>query len=349
MKFFNISLMLCCIILGSACSSGEKDNSPAVSPSPDTLVLALDWSPNILHAGIFLALEQHTFSEADLVVEWFSPERDNYQKKPIQRLVDGEVDLCIGPSEHLMFYGWGEEKNQPQALAVASLLSQAQSAFVSHRSADISSPADWPAHTYIGYDTPLESAIIQSMIQNSGGEGTMEVVQPGRLQVWDAFLEREGSVAWIFSHWEGQLAATQGIDLDYFYPAEYGVPYGYSSVLMARAQISEQKGEAIQRFLAILSATYSELAASENIPEMAERLCSFIDHPNFSDKEMIAAALSDIQAAFSVEVDMDWGQMQERRWASYLEWMRENDLVPNPVGRVPPTDWFTHEYLPKVR
>jgi ABC-type nitrate/sulfonate/bicarbonate transport system substrate-binding protein len=314
--------------------------------SHDTLVLALDWSPNILHAGFFLALEQDAFSEANLVIEWFSPETDNYQKKPIQRLMDGEVDLCIGPSEHLMFYAYDEKNMKPEARAIASLLSKGQSAFVSHQIAGMRNPANWPGNTYIGYDTPLETAIIQSMVEYSGGKGMVQMVQPGRLQVWDAFLEKGNSIAWIFSHWEGQLAKMQGVELDYFYPEEYGVPYGYSSVIMAGNQLSKEKKEQLKKFLSVLSNSYSKLATTENIPKMAGLLCSFVDHPNFSDKKMIAAALSDIQPALSTEGNRVWGEMKEQRWAAYINWMRQNELIPDQVAKVPSADWYTHEYLP---
>src|SRR6056297_1293186 len=174
-----------------ACQPSEQQASKKDSAQVklDTLRIALDWRPNILHSGFFLAQSRSAYKEAGLYVDWFTPEIDNYQKKPILRLLDGEADLSIGPSEHLFYYALDTSSGSPQAEAVASLLSKPQSAFAVHGEASIKSPAYWSSVQYIGYDTPLEEAIIGSMVRKAGGKNMPEVVQPGRLAVWEAFLK----------------------------------------------------------------------------------------------------------------------------------------------------------------
>jgi len=54
--------------------------------------VALDWTPNTIHSGLFLAKETGIYEKHGLQVELLSPGPD-YDKTPARRLQDGEVDL----------------------------------------------------------------------------------------------------------------------------------------------------------------------------------------------------------------------------------------------------------------
>jgi NitT/TauT family transport system substrate-binding protein len=328
-----------------ACQSNDKqalDNKPEVKKL-DTLKIALDWRPNILHSGIFLAQARSAYQEAGLLVEWFTPEVDNYQKKPILRLLDQEADLSMGPSEHLFYYAI-DSSTGPKAEAIASLLSKPQSAFAVHADSDIQSPASWAQLQYIGYDTPLEEAIIQSMVENAGGRKMPEIVQPGRLAVWDAFLAEPRGIAWIFTHWEGQMSPKK---LNFFSPNDWGVPYGYSSVIMARKNRDAKLDTLIQTFLTVTMAHYVELAQAKEKEKrsLCAELVEQVDHPNYSSPELILQTLEDIQHAFYAEQTDNWGRMDPTRWKAYLNWISENQLLDSVSEKIPAEAWYTHTFL----
>jgi ABC-type nitrate/sulfonate/bicarbonate transport system substrate-binding protein len=337
------------ITLLASCERPETSKKQAApAPVTDTLRLALDWSPNILHAGIFLAEARSEFQKEGLHLHWFSTEVDNYQKKPILRLLDGEVDLSIGPSEHLFYYAADSNDMEPRAEAVASLLSQPQSAFAVKADTEVYSPSDWSDLEYMGYDTPLEEAIIQAMIKKSGGQQLPERVQPGRLQVWDAFLSRPDALVWIFTHWEGQMSEEE---LRYFYPNEWGVPYGYSSVLMARKKRTAEEDRRIRKFLKVIKPHYQLLASAEKEEKTAivEELTAFISHSNYSSPELIERAWDDIQDAFYADRPEEWGEEKPIRWEKYLEWIQSNQLVDSSHVSTDPSDWFTNDLLEAVK
>lgn len=329
-----------------ACQSTEKQTAENDSQPTgfDTVRIALDWRPNILHSGIFLAQARSAYKEAGLVVDWFTPEIDNYQKKPILRLLDKEADLSIGPSEHLFYYAIDSSSAKPKAEAIASLLSRPQSAFAVHAESKIKSPADWDQLQYIGYDTPLEEAIIQSMVENAGGNEMPKIVQPGRLAVWDAFLKEPRGIAWIFTHWEGQMSSKK---LTFFSPNDWGVPYGYSSVIMARKNRDPELDTLIQTFLNVTKAHYLELAeATEQEKRMlCEELVGQVDHPNYSSAEFIMKTLQDIQAAFYTDQPENWGEMDLNRWKNYLDWIAANQLLNSASENTRAEIWYTHTLL----
>lgn len=313
--------------------TGEKDEESKLTNNTehlnetkevlDTLRVALDWSPNVLHAGIFYADASGLLKENGIYLDWFTTEIDNYQKKPIQRLLDREVDLAVGPSEHLFFYG--DTSNQDYAVAIATILQKGLSAFVVKKESGIASPKDLDGKTYVGYKTPLEQEILSAMIKNDGGKGDFLSITPPRLDVWDAFLNDKGDAAWIFLNWEGALAAHDGIKLNYFYPNEFGVPYGYSSVIMANKRRDSAQNKVIKRFLKVLSNSHKKLATME-ANEVVEMLQNYSDHKNFKDKELVLQAWMNIEDAF-LNDSGQWGKMSDERWTDYYNWILQTKNV----------------------
>jgi len=344
---FNLKIVfpIVIVLLSTLSCDQPRDKKATTEPVPlDTLRLALDWSPNILHAGIFLAEARSAFEAEGLYLDWFTPEIDDYQKKPILRLLDKEVDLAIGPSEHLFYYALDSHNVHPRAEAIATLLSKHQSAFAVKAQSAIYSPSDWGNKNYIGYDTPLEEAILKTMIRTSGSEQMPAIVKPGRLQVWDVFKDQPDAIAWIFTHWEGQLIEDS---LRYFYPHEWGVPYGYSSVVMAGTDRTEEEDRRLQLFLKVVREHYLQLAAAtkEKRKALVQELISFIEHPNFSETELIEKAYLDIQPAFAMPSADQWGQMKAERWQNYLQWIQKNQLLENDIDPKKPEKWFTNSLL----
>lgn len=288
----------------------------------DTIHMALDWSPNVLHTGIFYADHSGLLKENGIHLEWFTTEIDDYKKKPIQRLIDREVDLAIGPSEHLFFYG--DTTNQEYAVALATILQKGQSAFVVKSSNQINTPKDMQGKTYIGYKTPLEEEILSDMIKNDGGKSAFNSITPPRLSVWDAFLNDKGGIAWIFSHWEGAKAKAQGIELNYFYPNDFGVPYGYTSVIMANKNRGPEQNEKIYRFLKVLETAHEDVLKLSS-REVVEFLSSYSNHENFKDSKTVEIAWEDIRDAFTVH-SRRWGMMSDTVWANYYEWISKHDV-----------------------
>jgi ABC-type nitrate/sulfonate/bicarbonate transport system substrate-binding protein len=315
-----------------SCSSEENIEAKEINDSAilndskdalDTIRVALDWSPNVLHAGIFYADHSGLLKENGIYLDWFTTEVDNYQKKPIQRLLDREVDLAVGPSEHLFFYG--DTMDQNYAVAIATLLQKDQSAFVVKKRSGIASPKELNGKVYVGYKTPLEQEILSAMIKNDGGDGEFISITPPRLDAWDAFLNDKGHSAWVFSHWEGALAANEDVELNYFYPNKFGVPYGYSSVIMANKKRQRTQKQVIERFLIVMNIAHKELA-DKKASEVVEMLKEYSDHENFKNTEFVTKAWLNIKDAFLNEAGQ-WGKMSDEKWTNYYNWIIKNDAL----------------------
>jgi NitT/TauT family transport system substrate-binding protein len=320
----------------TAVNTSEANNTLVL----DTIHLALDWTPNVLHAGIFWAETQDWFTKEGIYLKWDTPEIDNYAKKPIFRLLEGEVDLAIAPSEHL--FAFAADSTGVKAQAVATILQGDRSAFVLKADAQVRRPAEIGKAIYLGYHTPLEHEILNAMIIADGGKPQYKTKEPGRLAVWDAFRQDSGQVAWVFLHWEAMLAKSEGLELSSFIPNEYGVPYGYSSVIMAPKNLSDKESKRLKGFLKVLDRAYKAVAADPLAA--AQNLRTNYKHANFQDSLFVNAALQDIYRYY-LNAEQQWGLMQSAKWENYSYWMKERDLITLSDSDL--KDLFSNQYLPK--
>ena len=144
------------------------------------LKVALDWSPNVIHAGLYVAQIENLWKGSGLEVEYISVEIDNYQKKTTQRLAEGEVHIALGPSEHLLDYCLLREETAPLK-AIATVMQEETSAFVTLSDSGITRPAQLDGKTYGGYRTQLEQELLTSLIRQDGGEGAITLVTPPQI------------------------------------------------------------------------------------------------------------------------------------------------------------------------
>jgi NitT/TauT family transport system substrate-binding protein len=294
------------------------------------LTVALDWTPNVIHAGLYLAHINGYYQKAGLEVEFISTDVDNYTRKPIERLADKEVDFALGPSEHLITY---RELKEPQVpvIAVATIMQKETSAFVTLASSGIDRPAQLDGKTYAGYKTVLETNLITEMIRNDGGKGNINLITPPRLSVFEGFLQGQADTCWVFMPWEGVIAEHRGMDLHAFYLNEYGVPYGYSPIIMTHEGALAHKEEDFRKFMQATAQGYRE--AAHNPEAAAEVLTQNIDHSNFEDAVFIRKAMQAIAPSL-LGSDGQWGKMQHQKWESYTHWLIDHNMLRLPEGRL---------------
>lgn len=103
--------------------SGCHGYSTMTSP---TIRIALDWTPNTIHSGLYLAQAKGIYSKHNLNVELIPPDA-KYSKTPAKQLEAGVVDLAICPSESCIAYN---ESGKMKLQAIYAILAKDASAIV---------------------------------------------------------------------------------------------------------------------------------------------------------------------------------------------------------------------------
>lgn len=285
-----------------------------------TLVkIALDWTPNTNHTGFFVAQQLGYYEQAGLEVRILNPSVDNYATTPAKKMELGQVDFAIAPTESAISLNTKTRKAAAQA--VAAILQEDASAIAVLAGSDIHRPAGLDGKSYASYGARYEDKIVQQMVRNDGGKGELYLSYPDKLGIWDTLLENKADATWIFQNWEGVEAETQGIELRCFELGDFGIPYGYSPVLLAMAPQIKARREEYKAFLKATKAGF--LYALEN-PEAAARILSpFVTE---QDRERIDLIKAQQRTNPYYGDAQNWGRMEQAKVARFADWLKAKNI-----------------------
>lgn len=311
------------------------------------ITIALDWTPNTNHTGLYVAQAQGWYTDAGLNVRLVSADEDNYAVTPAKKVATGAATFGIAPSESVISYHTLPDR--PRLVAVAALVQRDTSAIVTLGSSGITRPAMLDGKRYASYRARFEGTIVQRMIQNDGGAGDVVELFPPKLGVWDTLLAGEADATWVFMPWEGVEAERKGVQLNAFRMDDYGIPYGYTPILLAHPDSIAQHPNALRAFMAATAAGYQHAARE---PEhAAELLFAAAQHPALSDSAFVQHSQRVIAPDYCTAAGQ-WGVMETDRWATFLDWLSEHGVLldtdgqPIPRDAVHAADLFTNTLLP---
>jgi ABC-type nitrate/sulfonate/bicarbonate transport system substrate-binding protein len=320
----------------------------AAPSSPTAAIrIALDWTPNANHVGFFVAAAK---GWADLVL--LSPDRDGYSSTPAKAVLAGDADLAVAPTETAIAYacpkdGASASPASSRLVSVAALLQKDTSALAAlaepkeGRKA-IRRPADLDGALYASYAARYEGAIVRAVVRADGGAGDVNEETPPKLDCFTRVVDGMADCTWIFLPHEGVQAARDGISLRTWSVGDFGVPYGYTPVLLAQPSLLSARGAEIAAALAGVARGYEFAAASP--AEAADIMRTYSAHPTLADAEFVRASVAAAAPALLGEGGT-WGRQEEGVWARFLGYLQGLGLLPE----VPPqaSSLFTNDYLPK--
>jgi ABC-type nitrate/sulfonate/bicarbonate transport system substrate-binding protein len=283
------------------------------------LKIALDWTPNVNHIGLFIAEKLGYFKEQGIQVQILNPLTDNYQMTPGKKLAQGLVDFAIAPFETVI--SLNNKEKSLDAIAVFAILQEDISSIASLKSANISTPKLLDGKIYASYKARYEDHIVSEMIKNDGGKGNMNIIHPEKLGIWNTLLEGKADATWIFDNWEGIEAQTKKILLNKFSMANFGIPYCYSPVIIARNSALASNIYAYSSFIKAVKKGYSYAAYNALTAEsILKSYLTDYDKANIDIKLSIAMT----QPYFGTTDTC--GYMRPKRIAVFLNWLVTHQL-----------------------
>jgi len=302
-----------------------------------TLRVALDWTPNTIHTGLFLALSNGLYSSAGLDVHLLPPD-PAYTTTPAKQLETGAADLAICPSESCIAYA---ENGKMQLQAIYAILQRDASAIFSAnlgRMAELG--ASGGGRVYGSYNARFEDAIVRAMVQSDGGEGDAVRIerQKGKLSLFEAARKGEVDATWVFVPWEGVEAGLEGAQGSYFRLEDFGIPYGYSPVVARRVGgEGEVDGEVLEKFVQATREAYE--IVSNDVRAGVDALKPFC-RPERSEEFLMKSQASIYE--FYKDGNGQLGAMSEAKWKTWVEWLEEQKMLK--AGAVNVDSIFTNEF-----
>jgi ABC-type nitrate/sulfonate/bicarbonate transport system substrate-binding protein len=307
------------------------------------VTVALDWTPNTNHSGFYVALADGLYDDANLQVRLKSADESGAQGlTPARQVAAGEVNFAVGPSESAVSFAT-TDKSKPRLVAVAALVQGSTSAICTLAGSGIDRPSQLAGKRYASYAGRFEDAIVARMVSNDGGDGAAVACHPldfhayvdektmGAGSVVASYLQTGSSDStWIFAHWEGVLAERAGQRLNYFALEDYGVPYGYSPILLARPdQLEGAAATTTRAFLAATAEGYRRAAAD---PDAAAKALCACGHPSLSDDAFVRASSHAIAPKYLSSDGASWGHMTLERWTAFVDFLSDSSILTDREG-----------------
>ncbi|MGN6535692.1 MAG: ABC transporter substrate-binding protein [Mesorhizobium sp.] len=224
------------------------------------VTVALDWTPNTNHVGLYVARDKGFYAEAGLDVE-ILPYADTASGTLVSnRVADFGVSGAVG------FFTQRAAGADLKAVYAVVQTETGRLVFKADR-ADIQRPRDLDGKTYGGFGSDWENALIGTLIRNDGGEGRFETVTLGT-SAYEALANGAVDFTLEVYTWEGIKAELENKPQRAFRYADYGVPDQHTTfILSSDAYLSEHPqraaafGRATRHGYAFAAANPDEAAA----------------------------------------------------------------------------------------
>ncbi|UQZ37524.1 ABC transporter substrate-binding protein [Paenibacillus sp. PK3_47] len=316
---------------GNSTAAPEAAEAGTDAPAALTPVkVALDWTPNTNHTGLYAAKDLGYYEEAGLDVEIVSPGAAGADTM----VTSGEAAFGISAQEALTL---ARLQNVP-LVSIAAIIQHNTSGFAAPKDRNITSPKDFEGKTYGGWGSPAEEAAMKAIMDPEGGDVTkVKLVNIGEADYFTA-VKRDIDFAWIFYAWTGVEAELRGEPLDMLYLKDYAPQLDYyTPVLTTSEKVISDNPELVKAFLQATSKGYQY--AIDNPEEAAAILTKAV--PDL-DPELVLASQKWLSPKYKDDAAR-WGEQKTEVWQNYADWMYDLKLLEQPLDA---ESAFTNEFLP---
>ncbi|WP_369149122.1 ABC transporter substrate-binding protein [Streptomyces sp. R44] len=328
----------------TACSADtDAGASTTAKDGTTTVTLALDWTPNTNHTGIYVAQAKGWFKAAGIDLKIVP-----YGATAPETLVAAhKADFGISYQE-----GVTTARAAGQDITSVYAVTQKTNVTVAVRAdrADIGSPKDLDGATYAGFGAPYEKPLLQEVVRNAGGKGDFKQVTLST-SAYAALYAGKADFAMPMPTWEGLEAELSGKPLKNFQLSEYGFPAIYSTLVASSDQYLKKNPETAKKFLAALDKGYRY--AVDRPDEAADLLIS-ANKSILTNTELVKKSERLLAKEYYKGADGAIGTQSAERWQAFADFEYKAGLLVDANGKKQTktpdaSEFFTNAYLPVAK
>jgi ABC-type nitrate/sulfonate/bicarbonate transport system substrate-binding protein len=321
-------------MLLAACGGGGGEAAES-----EPIRVALDWTPNTNHTGLFVAQQEGWFRDAGLDVQ-FLPYNNT---SPDTLVSSGAAEFGVSFQDSFTF---SKAAGAEITSVMAVLQHWATQIAVRADRADITSPRDLDGKKYGGFGAAYEEPKMRAVIQEAGGTGTFETHVLGTA-AYEALYAGEVDFTEPFIAWEGIEAELRGQPLKTFSYTDYGFPDAYNVLLIGNTPWLQAHPDLAARFVQAAQRGY-QLAADD--PARAAKLLMDANPGAFTEPELVTRSQEMLAARYLRDENGRVGTQTLEKWTGYSGWVFDSGALTGPDGK-PLTQrpdfatWFTNDHL----
>jgi ABC-type nitrate/sulfonate/bicarbonate transport system substrate-binding protein len=324
-------------LLLTACGGGAATD-PGAAPLT-TVKVALDWTPNTNHTGLYVAQQEGWFKAAGLDVQ-FLP----YNNTAPETLVSsGAADVGISFQDS---FTYAKAAGADITSVMAIMQHWGSEIAVKADRTDITSPKDLDGKTYGGFGAPSEQPKMAAIIKAAGGKGDFTTVTLGT-SAYEALYAGQVDFTEPFMAWEGIEAQMRNEPLKTFKYTDFGFPDAYGVLLMANSPWLTAHPTVAAQFVQAAQRGY-QLGADDPAKAAADLIAA--NPGTFDQPELVNRSQQMLASTYLKDADGVVGTQTLERWAGYSGWVYGTGSLVGADGKPLPTKpdfstWFTDDYL----
>jgi ABC-type nitrate/sulfonate/bicarbonate transport system substrate-binding protein len=309
-------------------------------PARDHVSIALDWTPNTNHTGIYVAEKLGYYRDAGIDLQILP-----YASTAPETLVShGRADFGFSYSAGVAF---ARAAGLDVTSVFAVLQHTALEIGVRADRTDIKTPKDLDGKTYAGFGTPDEKPLLQTVIRHAGGTGDFKDVTLNT-SAYNAVYRGKADFTLPLATWEVIQAKLVGKPLKTFKLSAFGVPSEYSALIASSDAYLHAHGPVARRFLAATTRGY-QYAASH--PHAAARILIAMNRQVLTQPELVYESADLMARSYYRDAAERVGTQTLAAWKGYAGFLYRvgalTDANGHKLTKAPDySSYFTTAYLP---
>ncbi len=340
MKFTKIAVpIVVVIVIALGVGVATWHNHPTKVDSSLTKVrVAMDWTPNTNHTGMYVAKAKGWYKSQGINLE-ILPYSANVSSSSL--VLSGKADVGISTTEDIVAYN---AKKQP-LVALGAIVQHNTSGFIVRSDSGINSPKDLDGKVYGGYGSLSENAVVSEVIKKDGGTGDFKNVTLN-VEAMQALESKKIDFVWAFEGWEVIEAKHDGVATKFFPITSYGIPDGPNLAYAATPGQIKQQPDILKRFMAATAQGYEY--ARRYPKESAQLLISTTSKATFPDPSLVFDSQTFLSSHYA-DNGRKWGVQDRKSWHDYPKFMLDAGVVADKSGKPVQTlkydQLFTNQFV----
>lgn len=303
----------------------------------EKVTFCLDWTPNTNHTGLYVAQSLGYYEEAGLDVEIVQPPEDG----AALMCAAGQAQFAIEAQDTMAA---SLALDDPLGItAVAAVIQHNTSGIISRAGDGIDTPAGLTGKTYSTWESPIELAILESVVNGDGGDFSQVTLIPNDITDEPAALAAHQTDAiWVFEGWGYINSEVEGIDCDYFNFSDVNPVFDYyTPVIIANNDYLAENPDQAKSFMEATAKGYEY--AAEHPEEAADILIAGDNTGSLKGAEELVKKSQEFLSAKYIDDADSWGVIDADRWNAFYSWLYENELCAKDLTGI----GFSNDYLPQ--
>ena len=308
----------------SACGNGNENEKEVVEEGKSTdetnkVSIMLDWYPNAVHSYLYVAEEKGYFEEEGIDVEFQFPANPT---DPLTLAASGKITMGLYYQPDVIMAKANEDI---PVKAVAAIVREPLNHVVYRSDDPIKSPKELEGKQ-VGYPgIPINEALVKTVVEHDGGDYEQVEMINVEFELGSSLIsEQVDAVSDMFVNHEVPLLRSEGYDVDFINPVDYGVPSYYEVVAVTSDETWEEEQESIEAFWRAARKGYDFMV--ENEEEALQILLDNQDEANFPlDKEVETESLNILLP--KMESEEGFGTQEKASWEETANWLKEYGLI----------------------